>query len=144
MEYMPEIASSLDVYADEITTSSEISPIVRVDCQNQEIKHIINVLLYSVLNIDFNLFGWARSTCKYGDYFLYLDIDEELGITNVVPLPLESAKESRAQTRPTQITFNTFGAGDKTRLRELPSRTGRLHTLGSWGMNYIPRMERQY
>ena len=41
MEYMPEIASSLDVYADEITTSSEISPIVRVDCQNQEIKHII-------------------------------------------------------------------------------------------------------
>ena len=88
MEYMPEIASSLDVYADEITTSSEISPIVRVDCQNQEIKQIINILLYSVLNIDFNIFGWARSMCKYGDYFLYLDIDDELGITNVVPLPL--------------------------------------------------------
>ena len=107
MEYMPEIASSLDVYADEITTSSEISPIVRVDCQNQEIKHIINVLLYSVLNIDFNLFGWARSTCKYGDYFLYLDIDEELGITNVVPLPLRECEriEGTDPTNPNYIQY---------------------------------------
>ncbi len=29
MEYMPEIASALDIYADEMTTSSELRPFVR-------------------------------------------------------------------------------------------------------------------
>jgi hypothetical protein len=88
MEYMPEIASALDVYADEITTSNNLSPIIHVDCHNREIKDILHTLLYSVLNIESNLFGWSRSTCKFGDYYLYLDIDEKLGITNVIPLPV--------------------------------------------------------
>ena len=67
MEYMPEIASALDVYADEITTSSEINPLVNIECHNREIKEIITTLLYTVLNIESNLFGWARSMCKFGD-----------------------------------------------------------------------------
>ena len=24
--------------------------------------------------------------CKYGDFFLFLDIDEKFGVTNVVPI----------------------------------------------------------
>ena len=64
MEYTPEIASALDVYADEITTSSDLNPIVGIDCENQEIKQIINSFLYKVLNIESNLFGWARSMCN--------------------------------------------------------------------------------
>ena len=55
MEYTPEIASALDVYADEITTSSDLKPIVTIDCENQEIKQIINSFLYKVLNIESNL-----------------------------------------------------------------------------------------
>ena len=74
---MPEIASALDIYADEITTSTTFSPLVNIDCPNREIKDIIQTLLYTVLNIESNLFGWARSMCKYGDYYLYLDIDEQ-------------------------------------------------------------------
>ena len=40
MEYMPEIASGLDIYADEITTSTKLTPLLTIDCQNQEIKDI--------------------------------------------------------------------------------------------------------
>ena len=107
MEYMPEIASALDIYADEITTSTAFNPLINIDCQNREIKDILNTLLYSVLNTESNLFGWARSTCKYGDYFLYLDIDEKLGITNVIPLPVREMEriEGTDPTNPNYIQF---------------------------------------
>jgi hypothetical protein len=77
MEYMPEIATALDIYADEMTTSNEYDRLLNIDCLNHEIKTILESLFYDVLNIEFNCFGWARSMCKYGDFFLYMDIDEK-------------------------------------------------------------------
>lgn len=76
MEYTPEIASAMDIYADEMTTSTSLQPLMTIDCSNGEIKEILDTLYKSVLNIEFNLFGWCRTMCKYGDFFLYLDIDE--------------------------------------------------------------------
>ena len=38
MEYTPEIASTLDIYADEMTTYSSLKPMLNVDCENEEIK----------------------------------------------------------------------------------------------------------
>ena len=112
MEYMPEIASALDVYADEITTSSELTSLVNIECHNREIKEIITTLLYTVLNIDSNLFGWARSMCKYGDYFLYLDVDDAMGITNVIPLPVREVErlEGKDPTNPNYVQY--FWTGD--------------------------------
>jgi len=107
MEYMPEIASALDVYADEVTTSNALSDLVNIECHNQEIKEIIKTLLYGVLNIESNLFGWARSMCKYGDYYLYIDIDDTLGITNVIPLPVREVEriEGTDPTNPNYIQY---------------------------------------
>jgi len=107
MEYMPEIASALDIYADEITTSTAFNPLVNIDCHNREIKDIVQTLLYTVLNVESNLFGWARSMCKYGDYYLYLDIDERLGITNVIPLPVREVEriEGTDPTNPNYIQY---------------------------------------
>ena len=34
MEYMPEIASSLDIYADEMTTFSALRPMLNINCSN--------------------------------------------------------------------------------------------------------------
>ena len=107
MEYMPEIASAIDIYADEITTSTAFNPLVNIDCQNREIKDILDTLLYSVLNVESNLFGWSRSMCKYGDYYLYLDIDESMGITNVIPLPVREVEriEGADPTNPNYIQY---------------------------------------
>ena len=114
MEYTPELASALDVYADEITTSSELTPLVKIECHNREIKDIIHTLLYDVLNIESNLFGWARSMCKFGDYYLYLDIDDEMGITNVIPLPVREVErlEGKDPTNPNYIQYYWVGEGD--------------------------------
>jgi len=87
MEFTPEIASAMDIYADEITTSTSLTPLLTIDCYNQEIKDILNALYHNVLNIDHNLFGWARTMCKYGDFFLYLDIDDAQGIRTAIGLP---------------------------------------------------------
>ena len=87
MEYMPEIASTMDLYADEITTTTDFQELLKISCPNEEIKSILHTLFYEVLNVEFNMFGWARTMCKYGDLYLYLDIDEKLGITNVIGLP---------------------------------------------------------
>ena len=80
MEFTPEIASALDIYADEMTTSTNLSPMLRVKCPNDEIKIVLDNLYNNILNIESNLFGWCRSLCKFGDVLLYLDIDETIGI----------------------------------------------------------------
>ena len=107
MEYMPEIASGLDIYADEITTSTRLTPLLTIDCHNQEIKDILQSLYHNILNVEHNLFGWARTMCKYGDFFLYLDIDDTNGITSVVGLPPNEIErlEGEDKTNPNYIQY---------------------------------------
>ena len=44
MEYTPEIASALDIYADEMSTMSSMQPLLNIECQNEEIKSILEGL----------------------------------------------------------------------------------------------------
>jgi len=113
MEYTPELASALDIYADEITTSNEFRNILRITCHNDEIKEILRTLFYDVLNIESNMFGWARNMCKYGDAFLYLDIDDTLGIKSVIALPTSEVErlEGEDKTNPNYIQFQWNAAG---------------------------------
>ena len=113
MEYMPEIASSLDIYADEMTTHTALRPMLNIKCANEEIKHILHNLYHNVLNIEHNLFGWARTMCKYGDFFLYLDIDEDMGIRSAIGLPTREIErlEGEDQTNPNYIQYQWNTAG---------------------------------
>jgi hypothetical protein len=113
MEYMPEIASAMDIYADEMTVSSPLQKLLTVNCPNEEIKTILQDLFYSILNIEFNLYGWCRSMCKYGDYFLYLDIDDSLGIKSVIGLPPGEIErlEGEDKTNPNYVQFQWNSGG---------------------------------
>ena len=113
MEYTPEIASALDIYADEMTTHSTLTPILNIDCDNAEIKAILESLFYNVLNIQHNMFSWCRTMCKYGDFFLYLDLDDDLGITSVIGLPTQELErlEGEDKTNPNYIQFQWNSAG---------------------------------
>ena len=51
MEYTPEIASALDIYADEMTTSSDLQPLLSIRCPNEEIKAVLSSLYENVLNL---------------------------------------------------------------------------------------------
>jgi len=113
MEYEPIIASALDIYADEMTTSSPMKPLLNIHCQNEEIKVILNSLFHNVLNIEHNIFNWCRTLCKYGDYILYLDIDDKTGIENVISLPLREVErlEGEDKTNPNYVQYQWNSAG---------------------------------
>ena len=113
MEYSPELHSALDIYADEMTTSNEFSKLLTIKCPNEEIRFTLENLYHNILNIDFNLFGWCRTMCKYGDYFLYLDLDDETGVKNVIGLPAKEIErlEGEDPTNPNYVQFQWNSGG---------------------------------
>ena len=113
MEFTPEIASALDIYADEMTTHSSLTKILTIKSPNQEIRGILDSLYYDVLNIEFNLFGWCRTMCKFGDMFLYMDIDPELGVKSVLGLPTPEVErlEGEDKTNPNYVQYQWNSGG---------------------------------
>lgn len=113
MEYMPEIASALDIYADEMTTSNELNSMLSIKCANEEIKSILSTLYNKTLNLDSNLFNWCRNMVKYGDHFLYLDIDERLGIKSALGLPANQVErmEGKDPSNPNYVQFQWNSGG---------------------------------
>lgn len=113
MEFSPELASALDVYADEIATSNQFRRLLNIECHNEEIKQILHTLYYTTLNIETNLFSWCRTMCKFGDFFLYLDIDEQLGIKSTLGLPSPEVErlEGEDESNPNYVQFQWNSAG---------------------------------
>ena len=85
MDQDPIIASALDIYADESTLKNEFGTILSVRSDNNRVQESLENLFYDILNIEFNLWPWTRNMCKYGDFFLGMEIAEGKGIVNVVP-----------------------------------------------------------
>ena len=85
MDNDPILASALDIYADESTLKNEFGDVMLIHSDNEKVQDILNNLFYDVMNVEFNLWPWVRNMCKYGDFFLGLEIAEGKGIVNVTP-----------------------------------------------------------
>jgi hypothetical protein len=79
------IASALDIIADESTLKNDMGEVLQIKSPDEDIQKILYNLFYDVLNIEFNLWPWIRNLCKYGDFFLKLEIAEKFGVYNVIP-----------------------------------------------------------
>ena len=79
------IASALDIIADESTLKNDMGEVLAIKSPDEDIQKILYNLFYDVLNIEFNLWPWIRNMCKYGDFFLKLEIAEKYGVYNVIP-----------------------------------------------------------
>ena len=79
------IASSLDIIADESTLKNDMGEVLQIRSSDENIQKILYNLFYDVLNVEFNLWPWIRNMCKYGDFFLKLEIAEKFGVYNVIP-----------------------------------------------------------
>ena len=80
------IASALDIVADEATLKNENGEVVQIMSADENIQRILYNLFYDVLNIEFNLWMWIRNMCKYGDFYLHLEIAEKFGVYSVTPM----------------------------------------------------------
>ena len=79
------IASALDIVADECTLKNDMGEVLQIRSSNEDIQKLLYNLFYDVLNVEFNLWMWVRQMCKYGDFFLKLEIAEKFGVYNVIP-----------------------------------------------------------
>ena len=107
MDKDPIIASVLDIYADESTVLDEFGKILSIKSPHEEIQQVLHNLFYDILNVEFNLWPWTRNMAKYGDFFLYMDIHENLGVTNVIPLSVYETYRIEGQDpdKPFEVKF---------------------------------------
>jgi hypothetical protein len=87
MEFYPEIAAALDIMMEESTTVNSNGRMINVYSESKRVKTIVEDLLYNRLDIHTSLPMWTRNTCKYGDNFVYLNIDDKNGIVSVKQMP---------------------------------------------------------
>ena len=79
------VASALDIIADECTLKNDMGEVLQIRSSDDDIQKVLYNLFYDVLNVEFNLWSWTRQMCKYGDFFLKLEIAEKFGVYNVIP-----------------------------------------------------------
>jgi hypothetical protein len=111
MDNDPIIASALDIYAQESTIKNEYGDVLEIQSDDGHVKDILHNLFYDILNIEFNLPMWTRNLCKYGDFFLFLEISPEYGIHNVMPLSVYDTIriEGEKPENPYYVRFETLG-----------------------------------
>ncbi len=109
MDNDPIIASALDIYADESTTKDEFGDVLTIKSPNQEVKEVLHNLFYDIMNIEFNLWPWVRNMCKYGDFFLVLEIVEGEGVVNVFPQSVYHVTRTESPHDPTRVNRHEAG-----------------------------------
>ena len=107
MDSDPLIASTLDVLADESTLKNDMHEVLSIKSSDENIQRVLYNLYYDILNIEFNLWSWTRNMCKYGDFFLKLEISEEFGVYNVLPYTVYhmARYEGQDKNNPSKVTF---------------------------------------
>jgi len=115
MENTAEIATALNIYADEISSVDDRGRSLHIFSENSEIKKTLDELFYDIINVEFNLRPWVRNLCKFGDFFLYNEIIPEHGIINVVPIPVDQVErvEGYDPEDPYAVRFKWLTHGGK-------------------------------
>jgi hypothetical protein len=113
MDKDPIISSALDIYSDESTLADQFGDVLTIRANNTRIQKILYNLFYDILNIEFNLWSWIRQMTKYGDFFLKLDIAEEIGVLNARPFSsyeMERWEEYNEATGEYEIKFKNVAS----------------------------------
>jgi hypothetical protein len=101
------IASALDIIADESTLKNEAGEVLQIRSADENIQRILYNLFYDVLNIEFNLWMWIRNMCKYGDWYLHMEVAEKFGVYNITPLSVYDVvrEEGQDPENPSYVCF---------------------------------------
>lgn len=151
MDSDPIIASTLDILADEATLRNEHGDVISIKSSDENLQKVLSNLFYDILNIEFNLWSWTRQMCKYGDYFLKLEIAEEYGVYNVLPYTVYNIvrHEGLDAEEPAKVTFtiDPDGLASSTDPNYIPKNNKKVITLDNYEIahfrliadtNYLP------
>ena len=87
MEFFPEISAALDIMMEESTTLNTNNKVLNIFSESKRVRRILEDLFFNRLDIHTTLPMWTRNTCKYGDNFVFLNIDSNEGIMGAKQLP---------------------------------------------------------
>lgn len=115
MESTPEIASALDIYAEESVSPDGNGNVLHIFSENRRIQEILETLFYDTLNVEFNLVMWVRNLCKYGDFFLFNDVSPEFGIINAYPISISEIEREEGfdPDDPAAVRFRWLTQGNQ-------------------------------
>lgn len=88
MDLFPEIGAALDIYMEEATYIKPNGMMINVTSKSERIKSILEDLIYNRLSADIIFPMITRSTVKYGNTFMLLNITEDNGIIGWKQLPV--------------------------------------------------------
>ena len=74
---MPEIGSAVETLAEEATTLDHEGKMLKIFSKSERIKAVLEDLFYNRLDIDIWLTTIVHETVKYGNEFMFLNIDHE-------------------------------------------------------------------
>ena len=115
MENTAEIASALNVYADESCATDEMGKTFHIYSENSQVQKALEELFYDVLNIEFNARRMVRNLVKNGDYFMYVEVVPDYGVINVEPLPVNEVEREEGFDKhdPYAVRFRLITRGGK-------------------------------
>lgn len=96
MDLSPEVSAALDILVDETCTRSEKGDILQIYSNNSRIKNVLQDLFNNNLNISYNLMFWTREMLKFGDCFIKLETDRQLGVFDCTALPVQEIHREEA------------------------------------------------
>lgn len=115
MEQTAEIATALDIYADETLAPADDGRSLHVFSDNEKIKQVLEELFYNTVNVEFNGRSWARNLLKFGDLFLLNDVHPSKGVVNVYPIPVNEIEREEGYDRddPMAVRYRWMSMGNR-------------------------------
>lgn len=86
MDTDPIVSAVLDVYVFQAFTKNQVGQILTIKSEDQNIVQLLTDLFYNRLHCQFNFPIWFRTFLKYGDFFLALKLQQQLGIYDSSPI----------------------------------------------------------
>lgn len=109
------VNAALDIYADEAVAQDANGRTLHIHSDKPAIKESLEELFYNTLNAEFNIRPWTRNLCKYGDFYLYIDVSPEYGVINVFPIAVNELvrEEGYDPKDPFAFRFRWTNVGNK-------------------------------
>ena len=92
MDFDTYASAALTILSDFVCEPDEDDNIITVDCDNEEVKKILESLFFDVLDIEGKLPFYTRTLCKYGDFFALVNWHPKHGVTDLYPMPVHEVE----------------------------------------------------
>lgn len=89
MDNMPEIGAALDITAEEVCSVGEDGQMIKVTSNSERVKGVLEDLFTNRLVVNTTLPMVARSTCKYGNTYMQLNLSATQGVLGWTQLPVK-------------------------------------------------------